>query len=61
MSVKLKVVVATSVDGSFGNDTAKNISACMPTPFVTGESSQILAGFWLKVVAIKYFYCIILY
>ena len=35
-SVKLKVVAATDVDGSFGDDAAKNMSACMPTSSVTG-------------------------
>jgi len=40
LSIKLKVVIATGVgvDGCLGDDTAKNISACMPTSFVTGES-----------------------
>ena len=50
--MKLKVVIATGVgvDGCLGDDTAKNISACMSTPFVTGESGCMLTNTgWLMV------------
>ena len=46
-SVKLKVVTATgdNVDGCFGDDAAKNMSACLSTSIVTG-----VAGFMLTSV-----------
>ena len=45
-SVKLKVVAATGVgvDGCFGDDTAKNMSACMPTSIVAGGAGFMLTS-----------------
>ena len=45
-SVKLKVVAATGVgvDGCFGDDAVKNMSACMPTSIVAGGAGFMLTS-----------------
>ena len=41
-SVKLNVVAAIGVDGYFGGEVAKIISACTPTSFVIGGHGRML-------------------
>lgn len=41
-SVKLNLVAVTDVDGCFGDEAAKNMSACMPISFVMGGSGHML-------------------
>ena len=45
-SLKLKVVAAAAVgiDGCFGDGTAKNVTACMPTSILAGGAGFMLTS-----------------
>ena len=49
-SVKLNVVAATGVDSCFGDEAAKNMSACIPTSIITGGSGCMLTIVGLLIV-----------